>query len=106
MSELPITKNEYDKSVVLINFLSEFKSKIKDNKNIENVVFLPQRQGYYITFDYNNTPSTISLSLNNSKFTVKMKVEYIFGNKKSKAFISKSENNNQEIINQLLTTEN
>ncbi len=74
MSELPITKNEYGKSVILINFLSEFKLQINDNKNVENVVFSPQKQGYYITFDYNNTPSKISLTLDKSKFTVKMKV--------------------------------
>ncbi|MEE1502867.1 MAG: hypothetical protein UGF89_01305 [Acutalibacteraceae bacterium] len=106
MSELPITKNEYDKSVILINFLSEFKLKTKDNKNIENVVFLPENQGYRIAFYYNNVSSVILLTLNKSKFTVKMKVEYIKGNEETKTFLSKSKEDNQEILNLILPNEN
>ncbi len=105
MSELSITKNEYDKSVVLTDFLSEFKLIINDNKQIKNVVFMPKIAGYRITFDYKDIPSEILLSLNKSKFTVKMKVDYIKQNKKMKTFLSKSQNDNQEILNQILQTE-
>ena len=101
MSGLPITKNEYDKSVILINFLSEFRLKINDNKHIESVVFTPEITGYCIKFDYNNIPSKISLILNNSKFTVKMKVKYIKGNEETKTFLSKSKEDNQEFLNKL-----
>ena len=65
MSGLPITKNEYDKSVILAGFLSEFKFKINGNKHIENVVFTPKKAGYCIKFSYNDIPYEILLSLNN-----------------------------------------
>ena len=101
MSELLITKNEYDKSVILVDFLSEFKSNINGNQDIKNVVFTPVIAGYCIRFDYKKIPSEIELSLNKSKFSVKMKVDCKIGNQKEKTFISKSKEDNQEILNKL-----
>ena len=106
MSELPITKNEYDKSVILVDFLSEFKSNINGNQGIENVVFTPVISGYCISFDYNNVPSEISLTLNKSKFSVKLKVGCKIGNQKEKTFISKNQNDNKEILNKILADVN
>ncbi len=102
MSELPITKNEYDKSVILVDFLSEFKEKTKDNENIKNVIFLPEIAGYCIKFDYNDIPSKISLSLNKSKFKSSMKVKYIRRDEELKTFLSRNKKDNQEILNQIL----
>lgn len=104
MSGLPITKNEYDKSVILVDFLSEFKLKINGNKHIENVVFIPRTAGYCIKFNYNDIPCEILSSLNKSKFTVEMKVEYIKQKETIKKFVSKCQNDNQEILNQILPT--
>lgn len=106
MSELPITKGEYDKSVILVDFLSEFNSKIKDNQNIENIVFIPQINGYRINFVYSDVPCVILLSLVKNLFSVKMTVEYAYGSEKTKKFTSKNENNNKEIIAQLLDEHN
>ena len=106
MSGSPITKNEYDKSVILVDFLSEFKSDINGNKDIENVVFTPIISGYCIKFDYKKIPSEIELSLNKSKFSVKMKVDCKIGNQKEKTFISKNQNDNKEILNKILADVN
>ena len=102
MGKLPITKNEYDKFCLVVNFLTEFKEKIKDNNNVENVIFTPQVNGYRITFDYSNIPCVISLSYVKNLFSVKMTVEYMYGSEKSKNFTSKTETDNQEILARLL----
>lgn len=102
MGKLPITKNEYDKFCLVVNFLTGFKEKIKDNKNVENVIFTPQVNGYRITLDYSNIPCVISLSYVKNLFSVKMTVEYMYGSEKSKNFTSKTETDNQEILACLL----
>ena len=38
MSELPITKSDYDKSTLMINFLSEFKQRISEMNNVQDVI--------------------------------------------------------------------
>ena len=63
---------------------------------------MPKIAGYRITFDYKDIPYAILLSLDKSKFTVKMKVKYEKENEIIKTFISKSHSDNQEILNQIL----
>lgn len=101
MKEIPVTKNDYDKSVILTSFLSEFKSMTADSRNIEDIVFIPKTDGYDITFIYNNVPSSISLTFNKSRFTAKMKVKYTVGAEKPKVFISENADKNREILHQV-----
>ena len=101
MSELPITKSDYDKMLLLTNFLSEFKQRISEMNNVKDVIFTPQIKGYSISFTYNNISSEIVLS-NNGVFTTKLEVEYMAENKKIKDFVSRNDNENREIINKIL----
>lgn len=102
MSELPITKSDYDKMLLLTNFLSEFKQRISEMSNVKDVIFKPQIKGYNISFTYNNISSEIVLSVNSGVLTTKLKVRYIVGNEKVKDFVSRNDDENREIINKIL----
>lgn len=101
MDNLPITNNDYDKALLMTSFLQEFKLKANEINDIEEIVFSPKIGGYDISFTYYNIPCSITLSVNKSKFTSKMKVEYTQGKEKSKVYETKNEEENREIINRI-----
>ena len=100
MSELPITKSDYDKSTLMINFLSEFKQRISEMNNVQDVIFSPEIKGYIISFTYNAISYKIAVSVDGI-FTTKLKVKYIVENKKVKDFVSQNDDENREIINKI-----
>ncbi len=102
MSELPITKSDYDKATLMINFLTEFKQRISEMNNVEDVIFTPQIKCYIISFTYNTIPHKIVLSVNRGIFTTKLKVEYMVADEWAEVFIAKSKDENQDIINQIV----
>jgi len=101
MDKLPITNNDYDKAILITNFIQEFKFKANDAKDIEKIVFSPKIGGYDISFTCYSIPCSITLSVDKSKFTSKMKVEYIKGKEKSKVYETKNEEENREIISRI-----
>ncbi len=100
MSELPITKSDFDKSTLMINFLSEFKQRISEMNNVQDVIFSPEIKGYIISFTYNSISYKIAVSVDGI-FTTKLKVKYIVENKKVKDFVSQNDDENREIINKI-----
>ncbi len=102
MDKLPITQNDYDKFVLMTNFLTEFKQKANAMSNVEKVVFEPQVKGYKIAFIYDNIDSEIILFVNKGVFATKLKIEYVVEDRKIKDFVSESEEENREIINSIL----
>lgn len=101
MDKLPITKNDYDKMLLMTNFLTEFKNKTNTMSTVEEVVFTPKKEGYYFTFTCNNIPYAISLSVSSGIVATKLDVKYIVGTKKHQVFSSKNENENREIISKI-----
>lgn len=99
MDKLPITNNDYDKAILITNFIQEFKFKANDAKDIEEIVFSPKIGGYDISFTCYNIPCSITLSVDKSKITSKMKVEYTKGKEKSKTYEIKNEEESRKIVN-------
>ena len=50
MSELPVTKKDYDRSVWIVSFIREAKIIAEANENISDFLFTPTIKGYEIKY--------------------------------------------------------
>lgn len=62
MSELPITKNEKDRSVWLVLFIREVKEFAKSNPKISDLIFTPVIKGYEIEYLNNGVSERLSVN--------------------------------------------
>ena len=89
MKNLNLTKKEYDKSVLLISFVSEAKSALDKHKEIKDVCFTPKIKGYEITYINKGVSVKIILKLG---FFGRLKIyNYENGILKSKCTAKKAE---------------
>lgn len=64
MSELPITKKEYDYMVLVTDFISKFKSIVHENECISDLKFIPEIKGYVITYNHSGNECKIVIKKN------------------------------------------
>ena len=89
MKNLNLTKKEYDKSVLLISFVSEAKSALDKQKEITDVCFTPKIKGYEITYINKGVSVKIILKLG---FFGRLKIyNYENGDMKSKCTAKNAE---------------
>ena len=61
MSDLPITKNDYDRAALLCRFLSGFKHALEKRDDSSDVHYLPKPGGYNISFVQNGIAVSLSI---------------------------------------------
>ena len=88
MSDLPITKNDYDRAVVLANVLSEFKSICEMREDISDVHFTPQANGYDISFRQNGTDTKLFITFKN-RYTDSLTIKRFDGESLTASFALK-----------------
>lgn len=95
-----IRKFEYDRAVLLSDFLAKIKNVIEKNPQISDVHFIPEINGYKINF--NNKSKAVEISLCFEKnFSDKVKIKVFEGEKLKGSYVSKSKENNTEILSDI-----
>ena len=61
MKKLPVTKKEYDESVIISEFIRQIREKAENNKALTDIHFQPKMTGYDIDFNLNSIPNNISI---------------------------------------------
>lgn len=98
MSELPITKKEYEKAVLMINFIAKMRDSLKLN---DTVKFTPLINGYKIDFKLDDKQINILLDLKKGIKT-KLIVNVFVNEIAEKSFISVSSEDNEKIVKEIL----
>ncbi len=95
-----IRKFEYDRAVLLSDFLAKIKNVIEKNPQISDVHFIPEINGYKINF--NNKSKAVEISLCFEKnFLNKLKIKVFEGENLKVSYVSKSKENNTEILSDI-----
>lgn len=100
MSELPITKKDYDRGVRIALFNGEVKRIAESNQYISDILFTPVFKGYEITYNNNGVPEKLFVNAKSRFFSGLIIKRYVNGRLKG-TYCSKSQGNNTEILNKI-----
>ncbi len=98
MSKLPIRKIDYEKAVLMTDFLAKMRDSLELN---ETVKFTPLINGYKIDFKLDEKQINILLDLKKGIKT-KLIVNVFVNEIAEKAFISKTSEDNERIVKEIL----
>ena len=96
MKFLPITKEEYAQTVLLADFIAKIKVVVQSDKNIAGIKFVPEIQGYDISFSQNDVAVKIILIKDDSDG---MYIEKYVSGKLTDSYLSHSKDDNSTIMN-------
>lgn len=102
MSELPITQNQYNNSVLITDFISKLKLIIESSGEISSYRFVPKIGGYEINLETSKNKFLIQLFTSKTVFSNKLKIIIIKDYNKIQSFISKSLEDNEEVFKDLV----
>jgi hypothetical protein len=98
MSELPITKLDYEKAVLLTDFIDRIKNSLNSNEPLK---FTPLINGYRIDFEFSESKFTLLLDFN-KKQKAELIVNVFVNEMAENAFKSLSTEDNDKIIKEIL----
>lgn len=91
MSELPITKKEYENSVLVADFICKAKNIFQSDDTITDFCFTPEIKGYEITYTKDGETTNISIKFGKIYDGIKIKKT---GSDGKKTFCSKTVEDN------------
>ncbi|MBR3587953.1 MAG: hypothetical protein IKL16_00165 [Clostridia bacterium] len=95
-----IRKFEYDRAVLLSDFLAKTKNIIEKKPQISDVHFIPEINGYKINF--NDKSNAVEISLCFEKiFLDKLKIKVFEGENLKVSYVSNSKEKNTEILSDI-----
>lgn len=98
MSELPITKKDYDDAMLMIDFIAKIRESLELN---DTKKFTPMINGYKIDFTIDDKQMSVLLDLKN-RIKTKLIVNVFVNEKAEKSFVSVSKKENEEIVKEIL----
>ena len=98
MSKLPIRKIDYEKAVLMTDFLTKMRDSLEMN---ETVKFTPRISGYQITVE-NEAGNIVVLLDFNKKLKAEITVNVFVNEIAEKAFISETSEDNERIVKEIL----
>lgn len=101
MSELPVNKKDYDRSVCVASFIREVKQIADTNQQISGVLFKPVIKGYEITYKNKGVPERISVNAKSIFFKGLIVRKYVNGKLKDIHYVKEQEICT-EVINKVL----
>lgn len=105
MSNLPISKKEYDQSVLVTDFITKTRTIAELNEAISDICFMPKVKGYDITF--NNGTTSVNISLNfKSKLLKGIKIKKFENGILKGSFYSRNQESNTAILNKIFNVSN
>ncbi len=98
MSELPITKKDYDDAMLMIDFIAKIRESLElyDTKK-----FTPMINGYKIDFTIDDKQMSVLLDLK-KRIKTKLIVNVFVNEKAEKSFVSVSKQENEKIVKEIL----
>ena len=97
MSELPITKSDYEKAMLMVDFLTKIRHTLEQNASAK---FTPLIKGYKIDFENEEKRISILLDLY-GKMKNKLVVNVFVNDIAERSFESFSKDDNEKIIEEL-----
>ena len=94
MSELPITKKDYDDAILMIDFITKMRDSLELN---ETKKFTPMINGYKIDFTIDDKQMSVLLDLK-KRIKTKLIVNVFVNEKAEKSFVSVSKQENEKIV--------
>ena len=98
MSELPITKKDYDDAMLMINFIAKMRDSLEFN---DTVKFTPLINGYKIDFTIDDKQMSVLLDLK-KRIKTKLIVNVFVNELAEKSFVSVSKEDNEKIVREIL----
>lgn len=98
MSELPITKKDYDDAMLMIDFIAKIRESLELN---DTKKFTPMINGYKIDFTIDDKQMSVLLDLK-KRIKTKLIVNVFVNEKAEKSFVSVSKKENEEIVKEIL----
>ncbi|MBR5437621.1 MAG: hypothetical protein IKV21_01760 [Clostridia bacterium] len=80
-----ITNNDYEKSVLITQFLKELKDRISEKENITDVLFTPVTGGYEVSFSYGDKSIFVTAEVKGF-FTKKLIIRKLTDGKKTAVY--------------------
>lgn len=101
MSELPITKKDYDRSARIVSFVREVKRITESSQQISGVLFSPVIKGYEVEYRNNGVSEKLSVNSKCRFFKGLIVKKYVDG-KLKRVFRLKENEIGTEAINKIL----
>ena len=98
MSELPITKKDYDDAMLMIDFIAKIRESLELN---DTKKFTPMINGYKIDFTIDDKQMSVLLDLK-KRIKTKLIVNVFENEKAEKSFVSVSKKENEKIVKEIL----
>ena len=98
MSELPITKKDYDDAMLMIDFIAKIRESLELN---DTKKFTPIINGYKIDFTIDDKQMSVLLDLK-KRIKTKLIVNVFVNEKAEKSFVSVSKKENEKIVKEIL----
>ena len=98
MSELPITKKDYDDAMLMIDFIAKIRESLELN---DTKKFTPMINGYKIDFTIDDKQMSVLLDLK-KRIKTKLIVNVFVNEKAEKSFVSVSKQDNEKIVREIL----
>ncbi|MBQ4102844.1 MAG: hypothetical protein IJC90_00100 [Clostridia bacterium] len=98
MSELPITKKDYDDAMLMIDFIAKIRESLELN---DTKKFTPMINGYKIDFTIDDKQMSVLLDLK-KRIKTKLIVNVFVNEKAEKSFVSVSKKENEKIVKEIL----
>lgn len=98
MSELPITKKDYDDAMLMIDFIAKIRESLELN---DTKKFTPMINGYKIDFTIDDKQMSVLLDLK-KRIKTKLIVNVFVNEKAEKSFVSVSKKDNEKIVKEIL----
>lgn len=98
MSELPITKKDYDDAMLMIDFIAKIRESLELN---DTKKFTPMINGYKIDFTIDDKQMSVLLDLK-KRIKTKLIVNVFVNEKAEKSFVSVSKKENERIVKEIL----
>lgn len=103
MIELPITKIEYENSVLISDFISRIKSFIDSTDKFEFYNFTPKTEGYEIKLKTEKDTYLIQLLVKGTVLSSKLEIITIYNYTQIQTYVSKSTSDNEKILEKLFS---
>jgi len=97
MSELPITKKDYDDAMLMIDFIAKIRESLELN---DTKKFTPIINGYKIDFTIDDKQMSVLLDLK-KRIKTKLIVNVFVNEKAEKSFVSVSKKENEKIVKEI-----
>ncbi len=89
MEYLPLSRSDYNKALLIADFISKLKKELNSSASVTDIVFKPKPEGYEISFKENGNKVRLTLKTSRSIFRkYRLKVNVFFGDELKSSFRS------------------